>query len=90
MVWKLDRAFRSVRDFVLTVEELNARKIGFKSLTEIWDTTTPSGVFFATVMAALAQFERSLLSERTKAGMNRARANGKHVGRPRKIKGVQT
>lgn len=88
VVWKLDRLGRDLRHLVNIVEELKERKIGFKVLTgagaEI-DTTTASGKLFFGVFAALAEFERELLIERTQAGLMAARARGRKGGRPRKM-----
>lgn len=88
VVWKLDRLGRSLKDLVNIVEELNARNIGFKVLTgqgaQI-DTTTSHGKLVFGLFAALAEFERELIIERTKAGLAAARARGRMGGRPRKM-----
>ncbi len=68
VVWKLDRLARSMRQLVATVEELKEREIGFRSLTEAIDTTTAAGELFFHIFGALAQFERSIIRERTNAG----------------------
>lgn len=86
LIWRLDRAFRSVADAVLALEAFRARGIHFKAVAEGWDTTTPAGILLYNVIAAMAQFEWAVLSERTRAGMARAKAAGKHVGRPRMIR----
>lgn len=69
--------------------QLEDRKIHFRSLTECFDTTTPGGRLLFHMMAAIAEFERHLISERTKAGMRAARSTGKSVGRPARIAGEQ-
>lgn len=88
VVWKLDRLGRDLQHLIETVEELRQRQINFKVLAgagaEI-DTTTANGRLFFAVFAALAEYERELISERTKAGLQAARARGRLGGRPRKI-----
>lgn len=81
VVWKLDRLARSLKQLIETVEDLEARKIGFKSLTEAIDTTTPGGRLVFHIFAALAEFERGIIRERTVAGLAAARARGARVGR---------
>jgi len=92
VVWKLDRLGRDLRHLVNLAHELTAKGIGFKVLegqgAEI-DTTTANGRLIFGIFAALAEFERELISERTKAGMAAAKRNGKHVGRPRKLTEAQ-
>lgn len=85
VVWKLDRLGRTVKGLVGWVEELQARGIHFKSLTDKIDTSTPSGRFFFHVMASLAQMERELIVERTQAGLLAARKLGRIGGRKRKM-----
>ncbi len=85
VVWKLDRLGRSVKGLIQLVEELKAKGVSFVSLTDSIDTTTPSGRFFFHMMAALAQMERELIAERTKAGLAIARARGRLGGRPRQM-----
>ena len=85
MVWKLDRLARSMRQLIETVEELEKKGIGFRSLTESIDTTTPSGKLIFHVFASLAEFERSIIRERTTAGLASARARGRLGGRPPKL-----
>ena len=85
VVWKLDRLGRTVGKLVEMVEELQKQGIDFKSLTDAIDTSTPSGRFFFHVMAALAQMERELIVERTKAGLEAARQLGRKGGRKRKM-----
>jgi DNA invertase Pin-like site-specific DNA recombinase len=82
VVWKLDRLGRSLRHLIDTVTKLQERNIGFISLTESIDTTTPGGVLIFHIMGALAQFERDLIRERTNAGLEAARARGRKGGRP--------
>jgi putative DNA-invertase from lambdoid prophage Rac len=83
LVWKLDRAFRSVFDAANTLERLRTWQVGFRSYQESWlDTTTQFGEALYYITAAYAQLERGMLSERVKAGMARARAQGVQIGRP--------
>ena len=82
VVWKLDRLGRSLRHLVDTVTGLADRGMGFRSLQEAIDTTTPGGKLVFHVFAALAEFERDLIRERTAAGLAAARARGRHGGRP--------
>lgn len=83
LVWKFDRLFRSVPHMLEALERFRSMGIDFVSLTESIDTTSPMGKMVFTLLAAVAEFERDLIRERTKAGMARARAQGKHIGRPR-------
>jgi DNA invertase Pin-like site-specific DNA recombinase len=82
VVWKLDRLARSLKQLIETVEALEQQKIGFRSLTEAIDTTTPDGKLIFHIFAALAEFERSIIRERTNAGLTAARARGRTGGRP--------
>src|SRR5947209_12331408 len=82
VVWKLDRLGRSLKQLIETVENLQKRNIHLVSLTEHIDTTTATGKLFLQFMAMLAEFERNLISERTKAGLAAARARGRVGGRP--------
>jgi DNA invertase Pin-like site-specific DNA recombinase len=82
-VWKLDRLGRSVKGLVDLVEDLAKRGIGFKSITDSIDTSTPAGRFFFHVMASLAQMERELIIERTRAGLAAAKKQGRIGGRKR-------
>lgn len=82
VVWKLDRLARSLKQLIETVENLEARGIGFKSLIESIDTTTSGGKLVFHIFAALAEFERSIIRERTKAGLDAARQRGRKGGRP--------
>jgi DNA invertase Pin-like site-specific DNA recombinase len=83
VVWKLDRLGRSLKHLIRTVDELQGRGVGFKSLQETIDTTTSGGKLIFHVFAALAEFERDLIKERTKAGLVSARARGRIGGRPK-------
>ena len=83
LVWKFDRFGRSTPHLLEGLRFFQALGIDFVSVTEAIDTTTPIGRMVYTLLAAIAAFERDLAIERTKAGLNRARAAGKHVGRPR-------
>jgi len=88
VVWKLDRLGRDLRHLVNTVHDLNSRGIGFKVLTghgASLDTTTPNGKLVFSIFAALAEFERELIIERTRAGLAAARARGRSGGRPYKM-----
>jgi DNA invertase Pin-like site-specific DNA recombinase len=84
-IWKLDRLGRTVKGLVDFVGELAEREVQFRSLTDGIDTTTPTGRFFFHVMASLAQMERELIAERTKAGLDAARKRGRLVGRKRSM-----
>jgi DNA invertase Pin-like site-specific DNA recombinase len=82
LVWRLDRWGRSVTDLLATLQELDHLGVGFVSLTEALDLTTPAGRAMAALLAVFAEFEREVLRERTKAGLAHARLNGKRLGRP--------
>jgi DNA invertase Pin-like site-specific DNA recombinase len=82
VVWKLDRLARSLKQLINTVEEFEGRGIGFRSLTENIDTTTPSGRLIFHVFGALAEFERGIIRDRTIAGLKSARERGRFGGRP--------
>lgn len=84
-VWRLDRLARSLKQLIETVEMLSERKIGFRSLTEKIDTTSSGGRLIFHVFGALAEFERSIIRERTTAGLAAARARGRVGGRPRAL-----
>ena len=85
VVWKLDRAGRSLNHLMELLKTLQDGNISFVSLTEQIDTTTPSGKLIFHLMRALAEFERDLIRERTNAGLAAARARGNVGGRPRKL-----
>jgi DNA invertase Pin-like site-specific DNA recombinase len=87
VVWKLDRLGRSLRHLVDTETGLADSGVGFRSLQEAIDTTTPGGKLVFHVFAALAEFERDLIRERTSAGLAAARARGRHGGRPSVLTG---
>lgn len=82
VVWRLDRLGRSLAHLIELIGKLDARRAGFQSLSEAIDTTTAGGKLIFHVMGALAEFERSLISERTRAGMASARSRGRRMGRP--------
>jgi DNA invertase Pin-like site-specific DNA recombinase len=82
VVWRLDRWGRSVTDLLTPLEELDHLGVGFVSLTEALDLTTPAGRAMAGLLAVFAAFEREILRERVRAGLAHARQNGKKLGRP--------
>src|SRR5437588_7060473 len=82
LVWRLDRWGRSVTDLLATLQELEHLGVGFVSLTEALDLTTPAGRAMAGLLAVFAEFEREILRERVRAGLAHARQNGKRLGRP--------
>jgi putative DNA-invertase from lambdoid prophage Rac len=82
LVWRLDRWGRSVTDLLATLQELEHLGVGFVSLTEALDLTTPAGRAMAGLLAIFAEFEREILRERTRAGLAHARQNGQRLGRP--------
>jgi DNA invertase Pin-like site-specific DNA recombinase len=82
LVWRLDRWGRSLADLVLTLKELSELGVGFVSLTEALDLTTPTGRALAGLLAVFAEFEREILRERVKAGIAHARKEGRPHGRP--------
>jgi DNA invertase Pin-like site-specific DNA recombinase len=83
LVWRLDRWGRSVTDLLTTLQELEHLRVGFVSLTEALDLTTPAGRAMAGLLAVFSAFERDILRERTRAGLAQARLNGKRLGRPK-------
>jgi DNA invertase Pin-like site-specific DNA recombinase len=85
IVWKFDRFARSVSHLLRALETFNALGIGFVSLSESLDTSTPAGRMVFTVLGAVAELERSLIAERVRAGLRNARAKGKCLGRPRAV-----
>src|SRR5579862_5082612 len=89
VVWKLDRLSRSLRDVLTIMERLGEAEAGFRSLTEAIDTTTPAGRMMMQMVGAFAEFERSMLRERTKAGLDSARREGRIGGRPPKLTAQQ-
>ncbi len=82
VVWKLDRLARSLKQLLHTVEDLAERSIGLRSLTEQLDTTSPGGRLVFHIFGALAEFERAIIRERTMAGLEAARSQGRVGGRP--------
>jgi DNA invertase Pin-like site-specific DNA recombinase len=82
LVWRLNRWGRSVADLLATLQELEHLDVGFVSLTEAPDLTTPAGCAMAALLAAFAAFEREILGECLRAGLAHARQNGKRLGRP--------
>src|ERR1700738_795226 len=89
VVWKLDRLSRSLRDVLTIMERLQERKAGFRSLTEAVDTTTPAGRMMMQMVGSFAEFERAMLKQRTKAGLDAARKEGRIGGRRPKLKAHQ-
>jgi DNA invertase Pin-like site-specific DNA recombinase len=85
IVWKLDRLARSMKQLIETIEKLRLGGIGFQSLTEAIDTTTAQGVLVFHMFSALAEFERALIRERTRAGLAAAKRAGRTGGRPAKL-----
>lgn len=85
VVWKLDRLGRSLVHLIQMMQDLQARGVGFRSLQEHMDTTTPGGQLIFHIFGALAEFERSLIRERTRAGLDAARVRGRVGGRPRRL-----
>ncbi|RMD59542.1 recombinase family protein [Candidatus Parcubacteria bacterium] len=85
VVWRLDRLARSLKDLIRIADDLEARGIGLRSLQEQIDTTSAAGRLFFHLMGALAEFERNLIRERTKAGLDAARRRGRKPGRKRKL-----
>ncbi len=81
VVWKLDRLSRSLKDLLLIMEKIDAAGAGFRSLTEAIDTTTPAGRMMMQMVGTFAEFERAMIRERTKAGLESARARGRKGGR---------
>lgn len=89
VVWRLDRLGRSVKHLIDQVGELESRGVHFRSLHDNIDTSTPNGMLFFHIFAALAEFERDLIRERTQAGLSAARARGRLGGRPAKLTTAQ-
>nr|BAF48516.1 hypothetical protein [Rhodococcus sp. HA99] len=85
VVWRLDRLGRNLPHLLQTVEGLEQRGVGFKSLTEAIDTTTPGGRLIFSIFGAIAEFERNLIRERTQVGLAAARSRGRTGGRPPKM-----
>lgn len=89
VVWKLDRLSRSLRDVLALMEQVQEAKADFRSLTEVVDTTTPAGRMMMQMVGAFAEFERAMLRERTKAGLESARNEGRIGGRRPKLRPQQ-
>lgn len=85
MVWKLDRLGRSLQHLISVIENLGANGIGFRSLSEAIDTTTAGGKLVFHIFGALAEFERGLIGERTRAGLMSAKKRGRRLGRPNRL-----
>jgi DNA invertase Pin-like site-specific DNA recombinase len=85
VVWKLDRLSRSLRDVLTIMERLAEAKAGFRSLSEAIDTTTPAGRMMMQMVGSFAEFEREMLRERTRIGLETARREGRVGGRPSKL-----
>ncbi len=83
-VWRFDRFARSTQHLLSALEEFRTLGVGFVSVREAIDTSTPVGKMIFTMVAAIAEFEKSLIQERVRAGVSRARGQGKHCGRPRR------
>lgn len=86
VVWKLDRLSRSLRDLILIMDKNAAKGAGFRSLTESVDTTSPAGRMVMQILGCFAEFERSMIRERTRAGVDAARSQGRLGGRRPKLK----
>ena len=89
VVWRLDRLGRSLKNLIELLTELEKQEIGFHSLQESIDTTSPGGKLVFHIFGALAEFERNLIRERTRAGLEAARARGRKGGRPKKLNAQQ-
>lgn len=85
IVWKLDRLSRSLKDLLHIMEKIQSVNVGFKSLTEHIDTTTPAGRMLMQMVGSFAEFERAMIRERTRAGLATARAQGRIGGRKPKL-----
>jgi len=85
VVWKLDRLSRSLKDLLYLLEQLNTKGAGFRSITEHIDTTTPAGRMMLQMVGAFAEFEREMIRERTRAGLETARTQGRVGGRRPKL-----
>lgn len=89
LVWKLDRLTRSLKDLLTIIERIGAKGAGLRSLTEPVDTTTPAGMMMMQMIGSFAEFERSMIRERTRAGVAAARAEGRKGGRPHALTAEQ-
>lgn len=86
VVWKLDRLSRSLKDVLILMEDITNAQAGFRSLTEAIDTTTPAGRMMMQMVGSFAEFERAMLRERTRIGLDAARKEGRVGGRRAKLK----
>jgi len=84
LVWRFDRFARSAKDLLFAVDVLASLNVGFASVRESFDTTSPIGRATLTILAAVAELERNIITERVVAGLDRAKAKGKKLGRPRR------
>ena len=89
VVWKLDRLSRSLKDLLFIMEQIENKEVGFKSLTESIDTTTSAGKMMMQMVGVFAEFERSMLKERTLKGLQYAKEQGRVGGRKPKLKPIQ-
>ena len=89
VVWRLDRLGRSLKQLIETVTLLGSRGIELRSLKESIDTATPTGKLMFHIVAAMAEFERDVISERTQTGLEAARARGRRGGRPKAIQKIE-
>jgi DNA invertase Pin-like site-specific DNA recombinase len=89
IVWRLDRLGRNLRHLILLLDELSALGVAFVSLAEGIDALTPAGRLQMGILAAIAEFERARIAERVRAGLARAKAQGKKLGRPQRIIGEE-
>lgn len=89
VVWKLDRLSRSLKDLLHLLDRIEAANAGFRSLTESIDTTTPAGRMMMQMVGSFAEFERAMIRERTRAGLDQARAEGRVGGRRPKLNAKQ-
>lgn len=89
VVWKLDRLGRSLRDLIDIVWSLKARQVGFQSISDAIDSEQPSGILMFHILGAIAEFDRAMISERTRAGLRAARDRGRRLGRPRAMSDEQ-
>ena len=85
VVWKLDRLSRSLKDLLVIMEQINTKGAGFKSITESVDTTSPAGKMMMHMIGSFAEFERDMIRERTRAGIEVAKKEGRIGGRPKKL-----
>jgi DNA invertase Pin-like site-specific DNA recombinase len=86
LIYKLDRWARSLQELIMNVKEIIDRGKSFTVMTQPFDTTSPSGILMMQILGAFAEFERELIRERTIAGLERARQQGKQLGRPKTVK----